>query len=68
MQAPQQYLRQKDRSLVTHWLMALENQTYSDSSLSPQLARFIAPFVNRLCFRFAGSLIVGIIDEKTFQP
>ena len=37
------------------------------SSLSPHLARFFARFFAGCpCFRLAGSLTVGIVNEKTF--
>ena len=68
MQAPRHYLRQRDRSPVTYRLLALENQTDSNSSLLSHLVRFIALFAGHLCFRFVRSLTVGIVDEKTFQP
>ena len=58
------YPRQEDRSPITYRLLALKNQTESDSSLSPHLARFLALFAGHLCFRFAGSLTIGIVDEK----
>ena len=68
MQGPQRYPRKGDRSPVIYRLLALENQTDLNSSLSPHLARFVALFASRLCFRFAGSLIVGIINDKKNLP
>ena len=68
MQAPRGYLRQGNRSPITHRLLAPENQTDLDFSLLPHLARFIALFAGGSSFRFVGSLTIGIVNKKTFQP
>ena len=63
MQASQRYLRQGNRSPVTYRLLALENQTELDSSLSPHLTRYVARlFAGRLCFCLRGlvGLVVGL--------
>ena len=56
-------LRQGDRSPATRQLLALEPHLLEfllvASSLSPYLACFLARFVGRPHFRFAGSWIVS---------
>ena len=68
MQAPRRSLRQGDRSPATCRLLALlKTKLTWIPSLSPHLTRFVAPFAGRPCFRFAGSLTIGIVDEKTLE-
>lgn len=68
MQASQYFLRQGDRSLATCRLLALlkSELTWIPSLLAHFLMRFIVFFATHPRFHFAGSLTIGIIDEKTF--
>ena len=65
IQTPQRFLHQRDRSLATYWLLALELHWLGfflvASSLSPHLTRFLVRLVGWSCFCLRGwvGLTVG---------
>ena len=65
IQALRRFPCQRDRSPATCWLLALENRTNLDSSLSPyHWVNPLARLVGCPCFCFVGSWIVGLAMGK----